>query len=75
MCFHYGGAGSGTEVGVLGGYPGTGPGAVTVWRQLASSLLKYRSPDIDIKNIPIALKLDGRIYCCIADPPVLYHSD
>ena len=40
-------------------------GVVAVWRQLASTLLKYRSHDIDIKDI--TLKLDR---CCEADPPV-----
>ena len=50
-------------------------GAVAVWRQMASSLLKHRRYGIDIKNTPIALKLDRRIYCCAADQPVKIQTD
>ena len=50
-------------------------GAVAVWRQLAPSVLKYRSCDIDINDDPIALKLDGPICCCAVDLPVKFQSD
>ena len=41
---------------------------------LASTLLKYRSHYIDIKNTPIALLFDRRISCCAAVPFVKFQS-
>ena len=49
--------------------------AVAVWRQLASTLLKYRSRYIDIKNTPIVLQFDRRISRCNALPSVKFQSD
>ena len=72
--------GGGAEAGVRGGSAGMGPGAIfplrpAVWTQIVSSLLKHQSHGIDIKNTPIALKLDRRIYCCAADQPVKIQTD
>ena len=46
--------------------------AVAVWRQLSSSLLKYRSCDIDIKDDLIT---NRPTYLCAVDQPVKFRSD
>ena len=72
VCFHYGGVGRYgggcprriRRNGSRGHFTVSPSGAVAVWRHLASSFLKYRNRDFDIKNTLVVLKLDIQISCC-----------
>ena len=83
VCFHYGGAvavrrrasAADPQNGSWSHFSVPPCGAVAVWRQLASTLLKYRSRYIDIKNNSIARWFDRRISCCAAVPSVKFQSD